>query len=76
MREVAVVGKPDERAGEVPVAVVVKAMDKVNEEQLVKLIEDKLSIQKRLYGGVKFVESLPKTESGKILRRKVREMLV
>lgn len=31
---------------------------------------------KHLYGGVYFVEKLPKTSSGKIKRRTVRDMII
>ncbi|XP_966820.2 uncharacterized protein LOC655211 [Tribolium castaneum] len=74
VKDVGVVGKPDERAGEVPVALVVKQAD-VTEEELVRHVEKNVSAQKRLYGGVKFVKEIPKNSSGKVLRMKLKELL-
>jgi acyl-coenzyme A synthetase/AMP-(fatty) acid ligase len=34
-----------------------------------------VSPQKRLYGGVAFVKSIPRTPTGKILRRELKTML-
>ncbi|CAG9761516.1 unnamed protein product [Ceutorhynchus assimilis] len=71
-----VVGVPDKVAGEVPLAFVVrKAETHVGEEEIIKYVADKVSPQKRLRGGVIFVESIPKNPSGKILRRKLRNAL-
>lgn len=36
---------------------------------------ENVSVQKRLYGGVKFVKEIPKNSSGKVLRSKLRELL-
>lgn len=44
---------------------------------LIKLnFADKLADQYKLRGGVYFVESLPTTASGKILRREVKDILI
>ncbi|XP_052888714.1 uncharacterized protein LOC128297165 [Anopheles moucheti] len=76
VNDCAVVGKTDERVGELPVAFVVRAEGiPVTEEQLIKHIEERVSNEKRLRGGVKFVEEIPKTASGKILRRTLRELV-
>ena len=69
--EVAVVGIPDEYYGEVPKAYVVLRSDykgKVTEEELIKYCQEKLAKYKAPKK-VEFVEELPKTSSGKILRR-------
>lgn len=39
------------------------------------MILERVSAEKRLSGGVRFVKEIPKTASGKILRRLVRELL-
>ena len=36
-------------------------------------ISDKVAYYKRLRGGVQFVQEIPKSASGKILRRKLKE---
>jgi acyl-coenzyme A synthetase/AMP-(fatty) acid ligase len=70
---------PDEDAGEVPKAFVVKAAaykDKSDEEtakEICKHVEDHKSRYKWLKGGVEFIEVVPKSPSGKILRRLLRD---
>ncbi|XP_053665949.1 uncharacterized protein LOC128715088 [Anopheles marshallii] len=76
VNDCAVVGQTDERVGELPTAFVVRAEgSSVTEEQLIKHVEERVSKEKRLRGGVKFVEEIPKTASGKILRRTLRELV-
>ncbi|XP_063912263.1 uncharacterized protein LOC135129111 [Zophobas morio] len=76
VKDAGVIGKPDERAGEVPIAFIVKQPNQnVSEEELINYIAENMSAQKHLYGGVRFVEEIPKSTSGKILRRKLKELL-
>lgn len=77
VREVCVIGKPDDKAGELPIAFVVKQNenDDVKEEDIVNFVDNQVSIQKRLRGGVRFVNGLPKNPTGKILRKELRELL-
>lgn len=37
-------------------------------------VVERISAQKRLYGGVRFIDEIPKTASGKILRRKLTQL--
>lgn len=72
--DAAVIGLPDELAGELPLAFVVKKPGAtVTAEQLQKFVADSVSPQKRLRGGVYFVDSIPRNPTGKILRRVLRE---
>jgi long-chain acyl-CoA synthetase len=75
VREVAVVGVPDERLGEIVVACVVRhdGAD-VSEAELIEFIRGRLSDYKSPERIV-FADSLPKGPTGKILRRAVRESL-
>ena len=50
------------------------AVGKFNEEALMEFVQSKVANYKRLRGGVKFVEAVPRSPSGKILRKEVREM--
>ncbi|KAL6865506.1 hypothetical protein ACO1O0_001600 [Amphichorda felina] len=62
---------------EVPRAYVVlapPAAGKFSEEDLLQFVDSKVASYKRLRGGVKFVEAVPRSPSGKILRKDVREM--
>jgi acyl-coenzyme A synthetase/AMP-(fatty) acid ligase len=67
--DAAVIGVPDERAGEVPRAFIVPKRFNVCEEDIQKFVAQKLSEHKQLKGGVQFITSIPRTPSGKILRR-------
>ena len=45
----------------------------LSEEEVKRFMESRLAHYKRLDGGVKFVEAIPKNASGKILKRLLRE---
>ena len=69
----AVFGVADERAGEVPVAAVQLASDAtVTTGDLQRLVGDTLAGYKRLHGVV-VVDVVPRTPSGKVLRRTLRD---
>ena len=72
--ECAVVSAPDQRWGEIPVAIIVLKPDQqLNEEQLMSFLKSRIAKFKmpRL---VKFVDGpLPKTGTGKMLKRQLRE---
>lgn len=75
IKEAGVVGKPDEIAGELPLAFVVRNSPNLMEEDVISFVRERTSPAKRLHGGVVFVDEIPKNPSGKILRRKLRELL-
>jgi acyl-CoA synthetase (AMP-forming)/AMP-acid ligase II len=72
--ECAVVSKPDEKWGEVPAAfVVLKPGQQLDEPQLLDFLRPRLA-KFKLPQAVQFVEGpLPKTGTGKILKRELRE---
>ena len=72
--DAAVVGRPDERHGEVPVAAVVPRGD-VDPDQLIAWAAEQVSPHKRL-AGLRLVEQIPRSPAGKILRRLLREEAV
>ncbi|KPI38339.1 putative acyl-coenzyme A synthetase [Cyphellophora attinorum] len=53
--------------------VVLQSGAKVSEEDIQKFVADKVARHKRLTGGVKFVDEVPKNPSGKIMRKIMRE---
>ncbi|MEO1000002.1 MAG: AMP-binding protein, partial [Pseudomonadota bacterium] len=70
--DAAVIGVPDEEAGERPVAFVVAASGAAAEaEPLMAHLDARLSHYKQL-SAVHFVDAIPKSASGKILRRVLR----
>ena len=73
--DAAVVGVPDDRAGEVPRAFVVHGRPDVSEEDVKNFVAAKLSEHKQLKGGVQFLTDIPKSPSGKILRRQLKDVL-
>ena len=65
--DAAVVGIPDERAGEVPKAFVV-ACTPVSPEELMAYVAARVAVYKQIRDVV-FVDTIPVSPSGKILRR-------
>jgi len=58
--DVAVVGVPDERSGELPRAYIIRKNRNVSEQSIVDYVADRVAPHKKLGAGVMFVESLPK----------------
>lgn len=74
VQDCAVLGVPDEAAGELPRAYVVLKNDRnVKEEDIAKYTESKVAPHKKLRGGVEFVSEIPKSAAGKILRRVLKD---
>jgi fatty-acyl-CoA synthase len=71
--EVAVIPVPHDKWGEVPKAlVVVKPGTKATEDELIEFCRSRLSHYK-CPRSVEFLETLPKTGTGKILKRELRQ---
>jgi long-chain acyl-CoA synthetase len=76
VREAAVVGVPDEYRGETVKAFVsLKPGESVSEESLIAFCKERMAAYK-YPRQIEFVEELPKTASGKILRRELRDQEV
>ena len=69
--DVAVIGVPDLEAGELPKAFVVRRGN-VTSEEIMEFVAKKILPHKKLRGGVEFIDQIPKSASGKILRRLLR----
>ncbi|KAF7554173.1 hypothetical protein G7Z17_g3113 [Cylindrodendrum hubeiense] len=75
----AVIQVPDARAGEVPKAFVVKSSQAEGKSDsdvtaaIHKHVEDHKARHKWLKGGIEFIDVIPKSPSGKILRRLLRD---
>nr|CAD1820952.1 unnamed protein product [Ananas comosus var. bracteatus] len=67
--DVAVTSHPDEEAGEIPMACVVRRGEsKIQEEDIISFLENKVAPYKKIRKVV-FLEYIPRSPSGKILRR-------
>ncbi|XP_030510279.1 4-coumarate--CoA ligase CCL1 [Cannabis sativa] len=74
--DAAVVSMKDEAAGEVPVAFVVRSNgSKISEEDIKQYISKQVVFYKRI-AKVFFIEEIPKSPAGKILRKSLRARLV
>ena len=78
--DAAVIPVYDGAAGELPKAFIVKSPsvgleenDRMLMRQIQKHVEENKARHKWLKGGIEFVESIPKSPSGKILRRLLRD---
>lgn len=71
--DVCVIGSPDIEAGEIPKAFIVLKKDCKNDpEEFIDFVEKKVSPQKKIRL-VEFIDQIPKSLSGKILRRVLRD---
>jgi len=72
--DAAVIGIPDEEAGEIPKAFVVTAPDSnLTAEDVMTFVGDHVAAYKKVRV-VEFIDSIPKSASGKILRRELRNL--
>jgi len=74
--DAAVVGIADSTAGEVPVALVVKRDESLEADEIHEYLGELLSKYKQLHGGIMFVETVPKSASGKILRNEMKKIVL
>lgn len=71
--DAAVTGIKHDKYGEVPKAFVVRKNAKLTSEEVQQFIAQRCVKFKWLAGGVQFIDVVPKTNTGKILRRKLNE---
>jgi len=79
VNDVAVIQIPDEESGELPRAYIVLKDGSADQEKhqeikenIYEWVKERVAHYKRLDGGIIFVDSIPKSASGKILRRILR----
>jgi 4-coumarate--CoA ligase len=71
--DAAVIGYPGEEGNELPRAYVVKKDPALKEKDVIDWIAERVNPYKKLRGGVVFIDVVPKSPSGKILRRELKE---
>lgn len=73
IKDVVVIPVPDDEAGEIPRAYVVRqdgvAEKDVSAADVVNYVNERVAPHKRLRGGAFFTDAVPKSPSGKLLRR-------
>lgn len=70
-----VIGVHHPVTGEAPKAfVVIKEGSKIKANEIQQYVASRVASYKKLSGGVVFVDSVPRTNSGKLLRRQLRNM--
>ena len=78
--DVAVIGIPDELKGEVPLAFIVVKENIESKSRVVEnvhnFVNEQVTEYKRLAGGIKIVDSIPKSASGKILRKDLKALFI
>ena len=76
VQDAAVFGKPEPSVQELVTALVVrKPGANVTTEELRKLVDEQVDMHKQLRGGVHFVQKIPRNPQGKILRKKLIDLL-
>jgi 4-coumarate--CoA ligase len=79
VNDVAVISRPDDESGELPRAyIVLKDPSSASEEtraEIYEWVKDRVAPYKRIDGGIVFTDTIPKSASGKILRRLLRDSL-
>ena len=76
INDAAVIGvpAPDGSGNELPRAYVVADKSTITEQQIKDYVKQNLAQHKQLRGGVIWLDAIPKSPSGKILRRELREL--
>ncbi|KAJ3663830.1 hypothetical protein Zmor_008052 [Zophobas morio] len=75
IEETVVFGLPGGAEGDVPAAcVVLKDGCTTDKEEIEKFVTERVSDKEKLRGGVIFVESIPKTPTGKLIRKEAKEI--
>ena len=75
MADVGVIGVPSEKEGEIPRAFIVRSDDSLTEDQVHDYMKQQVSSHKQLVGGIQWVEAIPKSAAGKILRKDLKLLL-
>ena len=66
---------PDPKVQELVTAVVVKCVgSSLKEDELIGFVNDRLDEYKKIRGGLKFVDSIPRNPQGKILKAQLRAL--
>ncbi|KAK4884439.1 hypothetical protein RN001_000710 [Aquatica leii] len=77
VKDCAVFGRSDNKTGELTTAlIVIRDGFTATEEEMVTFVAERISPQKQLHGGVRFVNTIPINPTGKILRRELPHLYI
>lgn len=76
VKEAAIFGKPENESNAPCACVVLNDNYKITETELQAFFASKVCEREQLIGGITFAKSLPKTPTGKILRREIRDKIL
>ena len=68
------IGVESEKEGEIPRAYIVRDGDGLREEEVHEYMKEQVASHKQLKGGIQFVEKIPKSTTGKILRKDLKAL--
>jgi len=71
--DVGIIGIESEREGQVPRAYIVRK-EGLTEDKIQEFMKVQVSAHKQLVGGIEFIEAIPKSAAGKILRKDLQAM--
>ncbi|KAI6193942.1 4-coumarate--CoA ligase 3 [Aphelenchoides besseyi] len=71
--DAAVIGVKDEKAGELPKAFVVRKDESLTEKEVFDFVAERVAHYKQLKGGIHFLQTIPRSAAGKILRKDLRD---
>lgn len=71
--DVGVIGVPDGQGNDLPRAYIVKGGSRLEEREIHEYLHSRVSHYKRLRGGVRFVEEIPRNLNQKIMRNVLKE---
>jgi long-chain acyl-CoA synthetase len=75
VQQCAVVGKPDPDAGELPVAFIeLKQGEKATKEEMIEFVNSKIAHYKKIRDVI-FMDQIPASAAGKILKKEIRKLL-
>ena len=76
VKDVGVIGVKSDREGEVPLAFIVREEESsLSEDEVHQYMKTQVSSHKQLVGGIKWVDSIPKSAAGKILRKDLKLLM-
>lgn len=73
IKDCSVITYSDHLTGELAFAFIVKADPQLTVDEVTKFVNDHVSREKRLHGGLVFVDEIPRNLSGKILKCKLNK---